>query len=92
MRVLVFHGRGDGRGMMAGCAASTGLPGHDQHVRAAAPAAMSDRDKDTEILALRHQITILQRQKDSTYTEAIECTIMPIGFSSRSRPALGRRH
>lgn len=23
---------------------------------------MSDRDKDTEILALRHQITILQRQ------------------------------
>jgi putative transposase len=23
---------------------------------------MSDRDKDTEILALRHQITVLQRQ------------------------------
>ncbi|ROP41780.1 hypothetical protein EDD40_7229 [Saccharothrix texasensis] len=34
-----FHWLGVWRGMMTGCAASTGVPGHDQHVRAAAPAA-----------------------------------------------------
>jgi len=27
---------------------------------------MSDRDKDTEILALRHQLTVLQRQLGTT--------------------------
>jgi putative transposase len=44
---------------MIGRAATTGLPRPDQHLRLL---PMSDRDKDIEILALRHQIGVLQRQ------------------------------
>src|SRR4051794_34108140 len=48
--------------MMINCAAATGLPDRDECVRDAAPAPMSDRDRDAEILALRHQIMVLERQ------------------------------
>jgi len=47
---------------MTGCAAPTCLPGRDQRLRAAAPVALSDRNKDAEILALRHQATVLERR------------------------------
>jgi hypothetical protein len=43
-------------------AAAAGVPGYHQRVRAAAPAAGNHRDKDAEILALRHQLVVLQRQ------------------------------
>ena len=49
-------------GMMTGCAAPTGLPRRDQRLRTAAPAAHERPDKDTEILALRHQIAVLERR------------------------------
>lgn len=47
---------------MIGRATETGVPGRDKRVSDAATAAESDRDKDVEILALRHQITVLERQ------------------------------
>lgn len=47
---------------MIGCAAATGLSRSDQHVRPASFVSMTDRDKDIEILALRLQISVLQRQ------------------------------
>jgi hypothetical protein len=43
-------------------AAATGLPRCDERVRATAAAAGEQPDKDTEILALRHQLLVLQRQ------------------------------
>jgi hypothetical protein len=48
--------------MMIGCAASTCLSECDERVRVTAALPVSDRDKDVEILALRHQITVLERQ------------------------------
>jgi hypothetical protein len=53
-------------GMMIGCAAWTCLPRCDERVRVTAALPMSDRDKDAEILALRHQITVLERQPGKT--------------------------
>jgi hypothetical protein len=48
--------------MMTGRAAETGVSGRDERVRDAATVPMSDREKDVEILALRHQIAVLERQ------------------------------
>ena len=47
--------------MMIGCAA-TGLSERDERVRVTAAACASDRDKDVEILVLRHQLRVLERQ------------------------------
>ncbi|MEU6269173.1 hypothetical protein [Saccharopolyspora shandongensis] len=44
------------------CAAETGLPECGQRVRDLRLLPMNDRVKDVEILALRHQITVLERQ------------------------------
>ena len=43
-------------------AVSTGLPRLTNALALLRLLPMSDRDKDTEILALRHQITMLERQ------------------------------
>src|SRR4051794_35473941 len=51
---------------MVSRAATTGLPRRDKRVRDAASAAHEHRDKDAEILALRHQIILLQRQLGET--------------------------
>jgi hypothetical protein len=50
--------------MMAGCAAPVRASGGIEYVRCAVLRLlpMSDREKDAEILALRHQVRILQRQ------------------------------
>jgi len=48
--------------MMIGCAAPTGLPRCDERVRVLRLLPMSDRDKEVEILSLRHQIMVLERQ------------------------------
>jgi putative transposase len=50
--------------MMPLHAVATGLPGYHQRVRVAALLPGSDQDKDAEILALRHQLAVLQRQLD----------------------------
>jgi putative transposase len=50
--------------MMPSHAASSGVPGYHERVRVAAVLARSDRDKDAEILALRHQLAVLHRQLD----------------------------
>lgn len=55
---------GDRPGMMVDRAAATGLPDRDERVRHAASAADERRDKDVEILALRHQITVLRWHRD----------------------------
>jgi len=51
---------------MIGCAAPTGLPRCDERVRVLRLLPVSDRGKDMEILALRHQITVLERQLGTT--------------------------
>jgi hypothetical protein len=51
--------------MMIGCAASTGLSRYDDVFALLRLLPMSDRDKDAEILALGHQITVLERQLGS---------------------------
>jgi putative transposase len=56
------HVTGKRCGMVMDRAAATGLPRCDERVRAAATAAMSSQEKDAEILALRHQLSVLQRQ------------------------------
>jgi hypothetical protein len=43
-------------------AAATGLSRSGERVRAAAATADEQRDKDAEILALRHQLSVLRRQ------------------------------
>jgi len=48
--------------MMTDRAAATGLTGRDDAFAMLRMLPTSDRDKDVEILALRHQITVLQRQ------------------------------
>lgn len=48
--------------MMARRVASTGVPRCHERARASSAAADDDRDKDAEILVLRHQIAVLQRQ------------------------------
>lgn len=48
--------------MIIGCAAPTGLPGGDEPVRVTAAPSVSDRNKDVEILALRQQVTVPERQ------------------------------
>ena len=53
-------------GMMIGCASSTGLSRRDKRVRVTSALPVSDRDKDAEILALRHQVTVLERQLGRT--------------------------
>ncbi len=50
--------------MMIDRAAATDLPDRDQRVRAAASPADERPGKDAEILALRHQITVFERQLD----------------------------
>ena len=49
-------------GMMIGCAASTGLSGCDERVRVIAASSDERPGQGVEILALRHQITVLERQ------------------------------
>ena len=49
-------------GMMSDCAGPTGLSQYDERVRVTAAASDERRDKDAEILALRHQIAVLERQ------------------------------
>src|SRR4051812_15218797 len=51
--------------MMVGCAITTCLPDGDEHFCGAAAVPYERRDKDTEILALRHQIAMLERQLGS---------------------------
>jgi hypothetical protein len=46
---------------MTRCAVSTGLPRRDHALALLRLLPMSDRDKDAEILALRHQSTVLER-------------------------------
>jgi hypothetical protein len=46
---------------MTGCAAETGLSDGDEPIRALHLLPLSDRDKDAEILVLRHQIVVLER-------------------------------
>jgi hypothetical protein len=48
--------------MMIGCAASTGYLGVTNVFALLRLLPVSDRDKDVEILALRQQITVLERQ------------------------------
>jgi hypothetical protein len=48
--------------MMIDRAAATDLPGRGEAFATLRLLPMSDRDKDAEILALRHQITLLERQ------------------------------
>jgi hypothetical protein len=48
--------------MMIGRAPSPGLPDHHRRLPALRLLPTGDRDKDVEIHALRHQITILERQ------------------------------
>jgi hypothetical protein len=48
--------------MMVGCVVTTCLPDGDEHFFVLRLLPMSDRDKDAEILALRHQLAVLQRQ------------------------------
>ena len=48
--------------MMGARAVPTGLPGRLERVRRAGLLPISDRDEDVEILVLRHQIAVLQRQ------------------------------
>ncbi|WP_328637709.1 hypothetical protein [Streptomyces canus] len=48
--------------MMMGRAAGTGVPGCDERVRDAATAADERLGENVEILALRHQIGVLERQ------------------------------
>jgi hypothetical protein len=55
-------GEGGRCGMMIGCALSPGLLTVTNAFAALQLLPMSDRDKDVEILALRHQITVLERQ------------------------------
>jgi hypothetical protein len=43
-------------------APSPGLPDRHERFAALRLLPMGDRDKDVEILALRHQITVLERQ------------------------------
>jgi len=50
--------------MMAGRAAATGLSGCDERVRPAAPTADERPWQERRILALRHQIGVLERQLD----------------------------
>jgi hypothetical protein len=52
--------------MMIGCAASTRLPGCDQRVRVTAATSEERPGQRREILALRHQIAVLERQLGTT--------------------------
>ncbi|GAA3710947.1 hypothetical protein GCM10022224_090510 [Nonomuraea antimicrobica] len=49
-------------GMTIGRAPSPGLSHGHEHLAALRLLPMSDRDKDVEILALSHQITVLERR------------------------------
>ena len=48
--------------MMCDCAVATGLLDSDERVRGAACSSVGDRDKDAEILVLRHQVAVLERK------------------------------
>lgn len=49
-------------GSMISCVGLLGLSHHHESVLGTTPAVGGERDKDAEILALRHQVAILQRQ------------------------------
>jgi hypothetical protein len=50
------------RGMMSVCAVAPGLPDRLEPSPRCNYLRLGDRDKDVEILALRHQIAVLERQ------------------------------
>jgi hypothetical protein len=52
--------------MMIHRATTTGRTRRIRHPRPAAPAAESDGEKDAEILALRHQIAVSERELGKT--------------------------
>src|SRR5438874_9922970 len=52
-------------GMMAGCVVASGLSRRHQRLLRVAVAADERPGQDTEILALRHQLAVLQRQLGS---------------------------
>jgi hypothetical protein len=65
MRVMVIRGarvKGEPYGMVIDRAAATAYLGAANVFALLRPLPTSDRDKDAEILALRHQLLVLQRQ------------------------------
>ena len=60
--LLFLHGGLAWWGMMTGCAAVTGLSRHDERVRVTAAIGGGEWDKEIEILVLRHQVGVLERQ------------------------------
>ena len=58
--------RGCGYGRMTACAGTPGLPRSEQCLHVLHLLSTSDRDEDIGILALRHQISVLQRQLGAT--------------------------
>lgn len=51
---------------------------------------MTDREKDAEILVLRHQITVLERQLDGTRVRFTAPDRVPLGNSVSSRDLVFR--
>ena len=65
--------------MVTDRAAATGLTGRDDAFAMLRMLPTSGRDKDVEILALRHQITVLQRQlgKQKLRFDASDRALLP---------------
>lgn len=78
--------------MMCDCADATGLLDGGEHVRGPRPSSRERSDKDTEILVLRHQVGVLERQlgrKKARFTPADRALLAAL--LHRLRPqALGR--
>ena len=53
---------GNRRGMMAGCVVATGVLTVTNTFAVLRLLPVSDRDEDVDILALRHQLAVLERQ------------------------------